>query len=317
MSNEKKILDFDNKELFISNRILRFILDNARATILVDNFPNTIERYKEDIGMNQNDVTKKFEIRNLVKLIKICQMANRSAEQFYSIGYHMHELHIIVSSYINPRARVMIDWKKETNLFSLRLKELDNKITLCVELNKILFLDYHEYVKPIQSILKGFLCKIFSIIFESSPLESATQNGFILSHSLSGIVQFDHVKFISEEQYVFSRIKNYLSQEDEKSLVGNIKYYLYKDIKFSIDEIASKLNLSVRSLQRNLKEEENSFREIKEKIRKELSLQYLQDFTITIDEVCLLLGYSERSAFEKAFKKWHNRNAAEYRKSLR
>ena len=316
MSYEKKILDFDNNELFLSNRLLRFLLDNAVTTILVDNFPNTVERYKADIEMNQSLITEKFEISTLVKLIKICQMANASPEEYYSIGNRMHELHLIVSSLINPSARAMIDWQKETNLMSLRLKEIDNRITLCVELNKILFIDNNEIVKPMLSILKGFFARIFNITFDSNPLVSNIQNGFTLGHALSEITQFDHVKFISEEQYVFSRIKNFLDQEDERSIVERINYYLYKDIKFSIEEIAAKLNLSVRSLQRNLKEEENSFREIKEKIRKELSLQYLQESTISMDEVCLLLGYSERSAFEKAFKKWHGKNPAEYRKSL-
>lgn len=316
MSVEKKILDFDKNELFVSRRVLQFILDNAEETILENDFPETIVKYKEEFDMNHSLVNTKFGINTLIKLIKICHIANATKEQFYMIGDKIHELHFLLSSIIKKGSGNVINWKNEQNLISLSIKESESKMTLRVGLNQILFIDHKEIVKPLKNILKGFFARIFSIYFDVKPVESETQNGFNLTHSLSGVVKFDYVKLISDEEYTYSRIKNYLYKSEEESIVDKINYYLFKDIKFSIDEIAPKLNLSVRSLQRNLKEENISFRGIKENIRKEISLQYLKDETLTMNDVSLLLGYSERSVFEKAFKKWHNQNPAEYRKSL-
>ena len=70
-----------------------------------------------------------------------------------------------------------------------------------------------------------------------------------------------------------------------------------------IDNASQELQCSVRTLQRNLKIAGTSFREEANLVRNELAKSYLADPRLQITEVAMLLGYSEHSAFTRAFRK--------------
>jgi AraC-like DNA-binding protein len=78
--------------------------------------------------------------------------------------------------------------------------------------------------------------------------------------------------------------------------------------------VAARLRMSVRSLQRRLSGEGVSFDALLEELRRELSLRYLADPRIAIAEVAYLVGYSEPSAFHRAFKRWTGTTPAETRR---
>lgn len=73
---------------------------------------------------------------------------------------------------------------------------------------------------------------------------------------------------------------------------------------FSEQGIAKALNVSVRSLQRKLKEEGTTFKTLVDETRRDLALQYIKDSTASINEMAYLLGYSEHANFSRAFKRW-------------
>jgi AraC-like DNA-binding protein len=68
--------------------------------------------------------------------------------------------------------------------------------------------------------------------------------------------------------------------------------------------LAQRLRMSERSLQRRLADEGQTFDGLLDQLRQELALRYLADKKIAIAEVAFLLGYSEPSAFHRAFKRW-------------
>ncbi len=82
----------------------------------------------------------------------------------------------------------------------------------------------------------------------------------------------------------------------------------------SLTAIAARLRLSERSLQRRLADEDTTFDALVEELRRELALRYLGDPHVAIAEVAYLLGYSEPSAFHRAFKRWTGRTPAEARR---
>ncbi|KJM61655.1 AraC family transcriptional regulator [Pluralibacter gergoviae] len=72
----------------------------------------------------------------------------------------------------------------------------------------------------------------------------------------------------------------------------------------SLEIIADRLNLSPWSLQRRLKEESTSFTALVDSVRKEMATHYLEQPNLPVSEMALLLGYSEVSAFSRAFRRW-------------
>jgi AraC-like DNA-binding protein len=81
----------------------------------------------------------------------------------------------------------------------------------------------------------------------------------------------------------------------------------------SIKKVASELTLSVRNLQYKLKEENTSFKNILDELRKEIAVQYLKKPDTVIYELAFILGFSEQSSFNHAFKKWTGISPREYK----
>jgi AraC-like DNA-binding protein len=77
--------------------------------------------------------------------------------------------------------------------------------------------------------------------------------------------------------------------------------------------LAARLKMSVRTLNRSLGAEGTSYRRILDQLRRELAIHHLADDRLTIAEVAFLLGFSELSAFYRAFKRWTGRTPAELR----
>jgi AraC-like DNA-binding protein len=84
----------------------------------------------------------------------------------------------------------------------------------------------------------------------------------------------------------------------------------------TLDEVALKLAMGPRTLQRKLKDEGFSFNELLSKIRKELAVQHLQKGQLSISEISYLLGFAEPSVFHRSFKKWTGKTPKDFRKSI-
>lgn len=72
----------------------------------------------------------------------------------------------------------------------------------------------------------------------------------------------------------------------------------------TIEQVAANLNLSVRTLQRRLKEENLTYKIVLEELKKQFALDYLKNINLSIKEVSYLLDYAEPSSFIRSFKRW-------------
>jgi AraC-like DNA-binding protein len=85
----------------------------------------------------------------------------------------------------------------------------------------------------------------------------------------------------------------------------------------SLAAVSTSLHMSERSLQRRLADEGVTFDALLDELRRELALRYLADEKVAIAEIAYLLGYSEPSAFHRAFKRWTGTTPAEARQQRR
>jgi AraC-like DNA-binding protein len=83
----------------------------------------------------------------------------------------------------------------------------------------------------------------------------------------------------------------------------------------TLKRIAKTLALSERSLERRLKERGMSFKKLMEDTRRRFAVNYLKDRDHTLTQIAFLLGYSEVSAFNRAFKRWTGVTPSKYRQS--
>ena len=89
--------------------------------------------------------------------------------------------------------------------------------------------------------------------------------------------------------------------------------YMYT---LSQEAVASNFNISTRSLQRKLKEEGVTYLEIVDEVRKTLALNYLKSKTCQVKDIAWMLGYNEKSAFIRAFKRWTDQTPSAWQESM-
>ena len=72
----------------------------------------------------------------------------------------------------------------------------------------------------------------------------------------------------------------------------------------SIEIVADKLGLSRQTLFRKLKAEGVTFEQVLDELRHKLALHYLSGKKVSVNQTAYLVGFSEPSAFSRAFKRW-------------
>jgi AraC-like DNA-binding protein len=80
------------------------------------------------------------------------------------------------------------------------------------------------------------------------------------------------------------------------------------------DTLAAELNMTAATLRRRLHEEGATYQGIKDQLRRDLAISYLSDSDRSVVDIALELGFSERSAFHRAFQKWTGASPGEFRR---
>ena len=99
----------------------------------------------------------------------------------------------------------------------------------------------------------------------------------------------------------------YLAKLDKDDIVNRVAAVIVDMLPsggVADEKVAEALSMSVRSLQRRLKEVGTTFRTILDTTRSDLASTYVRDPDIELAEVAFLLGFSDQSAFSRAFKRW-------------
>lgn len=85
----------------------------------------------------------------------------------------------------------------------------------------------------------------------------------------------------------------------------------------SVEEVARKLAMSKRTLQRRLKQEGTSFQTVLDGTREELARHYLLNTSMACAEISFLLGFGDPSSFFRAFHGWTGTSPERVRRQVR
>ena len=156
--------------------------------------------------------------------------------------------------------------------------------------------------------------KVYNDFFKAPLNFSAKRNALV----------FDHEQI--EKKLVFSNPKlarandqmvvDYLDRFDRENITQKVRIQIIDHLPSGVPaqkKIAQSLNLSLRSMQRQLQREKTTFQSALEDIRKTLARQYLKNSPRPIGEIAYLLGFSEPSSFVRAFKRWNGKTPSQYR----
>ncbi|GAB2510113.1 AraC family transcriptional regulator [Microbulbifer agarilyticus] len=108
--------------------------------------------------------------------------------------------------------------------------------------------------------------------------------------------------------------------KSDNSYTGRIRRMLQSDNSIenlSLDDVAERLFTSPQTLRRRLKDEGNSWQDIKDSVRRDMAMYQLKGQDTAVAEIAERLGFSEPSAFNRAFKKWTGLAPGAYREKFR
>jgi AraC-like DNA-binding protein len=114
-------------------------------------------------------------------------------------------------------------------------------------------------------------------------------------------------------------LMKYLVEIKKGDIVNQVKSIILENLpdgQVTDKMVASELHLSERSMQRRLKEHQTTFRFLLDNVREMVAKQYIENPMNRMSDIAFLLGFSEQSAFSRAFKKWTGKSPVEYRNNL-
>jgi AraC-like DNA-binding protein len=82
------------------------------------------------------------------------------------------------------------------------------------------------------------------------------------------------------------------------------------------ERLAGELSMTPATLRRRLHEDGTSYQTIKDQLRRDVAISLLSHSQRSAMDIGLELGFSERSAFHRAFKKWTGASPGEFRRRL-
>ena len=88
----------------------------------------------------------------------------------------------------------------------------------------------------------------------------------------------------------------------------------FKDGHPEFARIAEELSISSEQFSELLQQNGTGFRALVDHLRRELAMDYLSDSDLSLLEIAFLLGFSEQSAFQRAFKRWTGKTPGEFRR---
>lgn len=104
------------------------------------------------------------------------------------------------------------------------------------------------------------------------------------------------------------------------SLIGSARRLVAAGLasgRFSIEDVAQALAMTPRMLQRRLADERMNFSNLVDDTRRDMAVQYLRDRRLSLTDAAFLVGYSDLTAFYRAFRRWFNQTPLAYQRQLR
>lgn len=143
-------------------------------------------------------------------------------------------------------------------------------------------------------------------IFQSAIKFSASRNELVFRQDDLNIPVISYDKSLQAlfDQLLTERAESFLNAN---RFSDHVSTYLLKEFKTqipSIEVVAARMNMTVRTFQRKLTVEGETYRKLSGRLRKDMALKLIQNSNHKMDTIAEMLGYSEASAFRRAFKSW-------------
>ena len=152
-------------------------------------------------------------------------------------------------------------------------------------------------------------------VFGLRPEFDAETNEMIFRKSalLIPMKAFNPETFNLLNQYLQNRLHQMSHAENMSDKVKRVLHQSFHYEFPDIDTVADKLNLSARTLQRKLSDEQTTFKDLLQETRFGIAKQLLKQSQLSVSEISYMLGYSDLGNFSRSFKKYIGQSPQQFK----
>ena len=140
----------------------------------------------------------------------------------------------------------------------------------------------------------------YALVIESRVLDVPLEGAFPILHQQAQLLAEQRLDKEARRQGMAFELEEKINREPGLLELG-------------IEDMAERLGLHPRTLQRRLKDEGDSYLGVQARMRHRLACQWLREGDLSIDEISIRLGFSDRRAFTAAFKRWEGTTPSAWR----
>lgn len=237
--------------------------------------------------------------------------ALKRLQQFIRIATDLYRLEITESE---TGYELIFDFRDKK---TLNMAEADASMAIVMEMCRI------DLEKPVSPVLVSLVhpepeCKNSYFSYYGCPVLFAQEtNKIILPANIIDTPLFNsdpNLALINDQAII-----QYLQNLNDSSIIHRVKKVITEHLTFGItnEQVSTALNMSERTLNRHLKEQGFTFKEILKDVRISLSKLYIKNNQFNVTEIAFQLGFSDSSSFSRAFKRWTGSSPVEYKQQRR
>jgi AraC-like DNA-binding protein len=146
------------------------------------------------------------------------------------------------------------------------------------------------------------------------PIYGSEANALVVDlAALNKPLSYANLDVVKASETMLDRYQSNISERPLKEQLATVFKELLPSGEPRQEDVAGRLAITLRTLQRRLSEEQTCYRDVLNDTRHQLALSYLAGEQYSIGEAAFLLGFSEVSAFTRAFKRWTGTSPREWR----
>lgn len=159
---------------------------------------------------------------------------------------------------------------------------------------------YAAQFEPFFGVPVTFNAPQDALVFERRILDLPLEGAFPALHEQAHFLAEQRLGKEARRQGVAAEIEEFITRDPSLLALG-------------VEDMADRLNLHPRTLQRRLKDEGDSYLNVQARMRHRLACQWLRQGDVSIDDISARLGFSDRRAFTAAFKRWEGTTPSAWR----
>lgn len=152
-------------------------------------------------------------------------------------------------------------------------------------------------------------------LFRCPVVFAAGEDALVVPRS---VLDLDNVQADAElaslmRRYADDRLEELPASDDLRGEIRQLALQCLPAAELKAEKVARVLGMSARTLQRRLRDRGTTFQRVVDELRMEMAKAHLADSSLAISEIAYLLGFSEPSAFHRAFRRWTGQSVSAWR----